>query len=186
MLPFSLKEFIEINNLGDNLERDYRQYIETTSFPYVHNLSQAGDQISQYLRSIYNSVVLKDIIQRRNISDVMMLERIFRFLSDNNGGLLSTKKISDTMNSFGRSINVRTVESYIDAFLESYVIYQAKRYDVKGKQYLKTLEKYFIVDIGLRNEILGADHARDIGHILENVIYLELIRRGYDYFCWES
>lgn len=116
----------------------------------------------------------------------MMLERIFRFLSDNIGGLLSTKKISDTMNSFGRSINVRTVESYIDAFLESYVIYQAKRYDVKGKQYLKTLEKYFIVDIGLRNEILGADHARDIGHILENVIYLELIRRGYDYFCWEG
>jgi predicted AAA+ superfamily ATPase len=111
----------------------------------------------------------------------MMLESVIRFLMDNIGNQLSTKKISDTMTSNGRSINVRTVESYISAFMEAFIVYQAKRYDIKGKQYLKTLEKYYIVDIGLRNAMLG-NTGKDVGHVLENVIYLELIRRGYDVY----
>jgi uncharacterized protein len=86
------------------------------------------------------------------------------------------------MASDGRPINVRTVESYINAFLESYIVYQIKRYDIKGRQYLKTLEKYYLVDIGLRNTMLGSNRGRDVGHILENIIFLELLRRGYDLY----
>ena len=110
-----------------------------------------------------------------------MLESIVRFLFDSIGSPLSTKKIADTMTSNGRKIDTKTVEKYLDALMESYIIYQAKRYNIKGKQYLKTLEKYYVVDIGLRYMLLGARSA-DVGHILENVVYLELIRRGYDVY----
>ena len=86
------------------------------------------------------------------------------------------------MTSDGRKIDVKTVEKYLRALMESYIIYQAKRYNVKGKQYLKTLEKYYVVDIGMRYMLLGS-RSTDVGHILENVVYLELLRRGYDVFC---
>jgi len=111
----------------------------------------------------------------------MMLESVLRFVADNIGSILSTKKISDTMTTDGRTINVRTVESYINAFIESYIVYQVKRYDIKGKQYLKTLEKYYLVDIGLKNTMLGSS-GKDVGHVLENVVFLELLRRGYDVY----
>jgi uncharacterized protein len=182
MLPFSFSEFVEINGYGDNVDRAYQSYIETSSFPYVFQLDNELNQVSDYLKSLYNTVVLKDIVARKNISDVMMLESVLRFLADNIGNILSTKKISDTMASDGRPINVRTVESYINAFLESYIVYQIKRYDIKGRQYLKTLEKYYLVDIGLRNTMLGSNRGRDVGHILENIIFLELLRRGYDLY----
>jgi uncharacterized protein len=182
MLPFSFSEFVEINGYGENVDRAYQSYIETSSFPYVFQLDNELNQVSDYLKSLYNTVVLKDIVARKNISDVMMLESVLRFLADNIGNILSTKKISDTMASDGRPINVRTVESYINAFLESYIVYQIKRYDIKGRQYLKTLEKYYLVDIGLRNTMLGSNRGRDVGHILENIIFLELLRRGYDLY----
>lgn len=124
---------------------------------------------------------MKDIAQRHKITDTMMLESVTRFIFDNIGNQLSTKKIADTMTSDGRKIDVRAVEKYLAAFMESYVIYQAKRYNIKGKQYLKTLEKYYVADIGLRYMLLGS-RSTDVGHILENVIYLELIRRGYDVY----
>lgn len=182
MLPFSFSEFVEINGFGDSLDRAYQSYIETSSFPYVSQLNNELNQVSDYLKSLYNTVVLKDIVARKNISDVMMLESVLRFLADNIGNILSTKKISDTMTSDGRPINVRTVESYIKAFIESYIVYQIKRYDIKGKQYLKTLEKYYLVDIGLRNTMLGSSSGQDVGHILENIVFLELLRRGYDLY----
>lgn len=182
MLPFSFAEFVIANQMEDNLERAYQKYVENGSFPYVSNLEVEKNQIYDYLKSIYDTIILKDVISRKKITDVMMLERVIRFLADNIGNPLSTKKISDTMTSNGRSINVRTVESYISAFMDSYIVYQAKRYDVKGKQYLKTIEKYYMVDIGLRNAMLGSSANADVGHILENVIYLELLRRGYEVY----
>ena len=182
MLPFSFYEYVKANQLQDNLERAYQKYIESSSFPYTSYLDMDKNQIYDYLKSIYDTIILKDVIGRKKITDVMMLESVIRFLADNIGNPLSTKKISDTMTSNGRSINVRTVESYLSAFMESYIIYQAKRFDVKGKQYLKTLEKYYMVDIGLKNAMLGSRSNTDVGHILENVIYLELIRRGYDVY----
>lgn len=111
----------------------------------------------------------------------MMLESIARFVFDNIGSQMSTKKIADTMTSNGRKIDVKTVERYVHGLVESFIIYQAKRYNIKGKQYLKTLDKYYVADIGMRNMLLGT-RAADVGHVLENVIYLELIRRGYDVY----
>lgn len=106
----------------------------------------------------------------------MMLKSVLKFVFDNIGNPLSSKKISDTMTSLGRKINSRTVEKYLEAFSESYIIYPAKRYNIKGKEYLKSLEKYYIVDIGMRYMLLGSK-MMDTGHILENVVYLELLRR---------
>lgn len=179
MLPLSFYEFFLAAGTGESVEQCYRRYIESSAFPYALNLER--EQIREYLASIYDTIVVKDIVSRRKIEDVMMLESVIRFLADNIGNPLSTKKISDTMTSGGRKINVRTVEAYIKSFVESYVMYPAKRYDIKGKQYLKTLEKYYIVDIGLRNSMLG-NAGQDAGRILENIIYLELIRRGYDVY----
>lgn len=105
-----------------------------------------------------------------------MLKSVLKFVFDNIGNPLSSKKISDTMTSLGRKINSRTVEKYLEAFSESYIIYPAKRYNIKGKEYLKSLEKYYIVDIGMRYMLLGSK-MMDTGHILENVVYLELLRR---------
>ena len=111
----------------------------------------------------------------------MMLKSLLRFVFDNIGNPLSSKKIADTMTSAGRKIDVKTVEKYLEALTESYILYQAKRYNIKGKQYLKTLEKYYVVDVGLRFMLLGSKQM-DAGHILENVVYLELLRRGYDVY----
>lgn len=178
MLPLSFKEYVLAT--GDNRELGvkYQKYLKFSSFPYAMMLEEKDAVIGQYLESIYSTVILKDIISRKKFTDVMMLESVIRFMFDNIGNLTSTKKISDTMTSDGRKVDAKTVEKYITALEESFIVYKAKRYDVKGKNYLKTLDKYYVVDIGLRFMLLGSKNA-DTGHILENIIYLELIRRGY-------
>ena len=181
MLPLSFKEYVESTGNENDLQRKYTTYLENSSFPYALELAGHPKEIRDYLDGIYNTIVVKDIAQRHKITDTMMLESVMRFIFDNIGNQLSTKKIADTMTSDGRKIDVRAVEKYLAAFMESYVIYQAKRYNIKGKQYLKTLEKYYVADIGLRYMLLGS-RSTDVGHILENVIYLELIRRGYDVY----
>lgn len=178
MLPLSFKEYVKATGDEKELSLKYQKYLKFSSFPYAMMLDEKEEVINQYLESIYSTVMLKDIISRKKITDVMMLESVIRFMFDNIGNLTSTKKISDTMTSDGRKVDVKTVEKYITALEESFVVYQAKRYDVKGKNYLKTLDKYYVVDIGLRYMLLGSRNA-DTGHILENIIYLELIRRGY-------
>ncbi|GAB1476440.1 hypothetical protein MASR2M70_12740 [Bacillota bacterium] len=130
------------------------------------------------MQGIYNTVLLKDIVALKRIGDVELLESVMRFLFDNIGSIVSSKKIADSLTSYGRKTTSVTVESYIGALMDAFILYKANRYDVKGKQLLKSLEKYYLVDIGLRHMLLG-DSGRDIGHILENIIYLELIRRGY-------
>lgn len=181
MLPLSFKEYINATGGENHLEESYRQYIELSSLPYALDLKNNPGELHDYLNGVYSTIVLKDVIARKKISDPMMLESVVRFTFDNIGNYLSTKKIADAMTSDGRRIDTKTVEKYIDALLESYVLYQAKRYHIKGKQYLKTLEKYYVVDIGLRRILLGSK-AMDAGHILENIIYLELLRRGYDVY----
>ena len=181
MLPLSFKEYISATGGENHLEESYRQYIELSSLPYALDLKDNPKELHDYLNGVYSTIVLKDVVARKKISDPMMLESVVRFTFDNIGNYLSTKKIADAMTSDGRRIDTKTVEKYIDALLESYVLYQAKRYHIKGKQYLKTLEKYYVVDIGLRRILLGSK-AMDAGHILENIIYLELLRRGYDVY----
>lgn len=181
MLPLSFKEYVGATSGRDRLEESYRQYIELSSLPYALDLKDSPRELNDYLNGVYSTIVLKDVSARKKINDPMMLESVVRFTFDNIGNYLSTKKIADAMTSDGRKIDTKTVEKYIAALLESYVLYQAGRYDVKGKQYLKTLEKYYVVDIGLRRVLLGSK-AMDVGHILENVVYLELLRRGYNVY----
>lgn len=181
MLPLSFKEYVEVSGDEHELPRKYRNYIETSSFPYVLDMKQDARVIREYLNGIYNTIVVKDITQRNRFPDTMMLESVLRFAYDNIGNILSTKKIADTMTSDGRKIDTKTVEKYLNALMESYMLYQCKRYNIKGKQYLKTLDKYYAVDMGMRKVLLGSK-AMDAGHILENIVYLELLRRGYDVY----
>lgn len=185
MLPLSFSEYCIGNTDNIPVSEKYKLYIENSSFPYVLNYNSNEKEIHDYLSGIYNTVLLKDIVARYSISDVMMLESVTRFIFDNIGSQLSTTKIAKTMTSAGRKIDPKTVEKYLKALLDGMMIYQAKRYNIKGKQYLKTLEKYYVVDIGLRYMLLGK-RSTDVGHILENVVYLELIRRGYDVYVGQS
>lgn len=181
MLPLSFKEYCIGNTESLSLSEKYRLYIENSSFPYTLKYDNNEKEIREYLSSLYNTILLKDIVARYNISDVMILESVVKFVFDNIGNQLSTTKIANTMTSAGRKVDPKTVEKYVKALMDSLIIYQAKRYNIKGKQYLKTLEKYYVVDIGLRYALLGKRNT-DIGHILENVVYLELLRRGYDVY----
>lgn len=178
MLPLSFKEYKEAINI-DDLEEVYKRYISLGSFPYVTKLEE--DEISKYLGSLYNDVIIKDVMIRKGISDETMLKSVANFALDNIGNLVSLNSIANTMISDGRSINVRTVEKYLEGFTESFFLYKASRYDIKGKQYLKTGEKYYVSDLGLRYFMLGRKIG-DRGHILENIVYLELLRRGYDVY----
>jgi len=181
MLPLSFKEYVSSTGGENDLSRKYLSYIENSSFPYALELEGQTKEIKDYLEGIYNTIVVKDISNRKKVQDIMMLEGVARFVFDNIGNPLSTKKIADTMTSDGRKIDVKTVEKYLAGLLESFILYRAKRYNIKGKQYLKTLEKYYVVDIGLRYMLLGT-RGTEVGHILENVIYLELLRRGYEVY----
>lgn len=183
MLPLSFREFIELNSYEEklSLQEWYGRYVQVGSFPYASAFSDDINNVHEYLRGVYNTTVLKDIVSRYRITDTKMLESIIRFVFDNIGNPLSSKKISDILTSSGRKTDPKTVEKYLSAMQESFILYEAKRYDVKGKQYLKLIEKYYVVDIGLRGMLLG-QKSMDAGHILENVVYLELLRRGYDVY----
>lgn len=181
MLPLSFKEYIDFLGDKNDINRKYTDYLRYSSFPYTLELNKDADKIRDYLGGVYNTVVLKDIVARKKIADVMILESLIRFMFYNIGNLFSTKKIADTMTSNGRKISTHTVENYLSALLDSFILYRAKRFDIKGKQYLKTNEKYYICDIGLRYYLLGNNNA-DMGYMLENIIYLELLRRGYDVY----
>lgn len=181
VLPLSFAEYVETTGDKKDLSRKYIDYVQNSSFPYTLELREQVNLIKPYLDGIYNTVVVKDIASRNKIVDISMLESVTRFVFDNIGNSLSTKKIADTMTSDGRKIDVKTVEKFLSALTESFILYKANRYNIKGKQYLKTLEKYYVVDIGLRYMLLG-NRSTDVGHILENVVYLELVRRGYDVY----
>lgn len=181
MLPLSFSEFCTGTPDSISVSEKYRLYIENSSFPYVLRYENDYRDVREYLLSLYNTILIKDIVERYKISDIMLLESVVRFVFDNIGNQLSVSKIANTIKSDGRNISTKTVDKYLQALVDSMMIYQANRYNIKGKQYLKTLEKYYVVDIGLRYALLGK-RGYDVGHILENVIYLELIRRGYDVY----
>ena len=175
MLPLSFKEYVEGTGGSGNLADTYLNYITRSSFPYTIALDTPSE-ISDYLNGVYNTIVVKDIMSRKRLSDVMMLESVIRFTADNIGNILSTKRIADIMTADGRKIDQKTVERYLSALCETFFVYEAKRYNIKGKQLLKTLGKYYLVDIGLRRMLLGS-RSFDAGRILENVVYLELLHR---------
>ena len=176
LLPFSLQEFSAARSDERSPDRLYADYITCSSFPYAAGLGRDIQVLNDYLRGIYSTIVLKDVVQRNRIADTMMLESVMAFLADNIGNTLSTKKIADTLTSSGRKMDVKTVEKYLTALCESCIIYPVKRYDVKGRNLLKTMEKYYLVDVALRNMLLGT-RGIDYGRVLENVVFLELMRR---------
>lgn len=183
MLPLSFKEFVSAND-DNNIDRLYKKYVSFGSYPYVLNFDNIDD-VEIYIKGIYDSIILKDIIARKKFPDQLMLQSVVSFMLDNIGNLYSTNKIADTMTSNGRNISVHTVENYLLALTESFIMYKASRYDIKGKQYLKTGDKYYISEPGIRYFLLGRKEG-DRGRVLENVVYLELLRRGYDVYIGKA
>lgn len=177
MQPLSFKEYLSVHPGQQNINRLYTTYLTDSSFPGALEFKDRN-KIREYLSGIYHTIVMKDVIARLNIGDVFMLESLIKYLFDTIGNLTSTKRIADTMTSAGRKISVHTVERYLSGLVDSYILYRVPRYDVKGKQLLRTGDKYYVADIGLRYFLLGPTQM-DRGHILENIVYLELIRRDY-------
>ena len=181
MLPLSFKEYLSAFNNEDKSRYEYfLDYMRNGGMP--GNISILEDNLKDldtYLEGIFSTIVYKDIIAKNNINDKFLLEGILKFVFDSIGSPISTKKISDTLTSKGIPTSNHTVENYISAFIESFLLYKAERFDIKGKNLLMRDYKYYIVDQGLRSYLLGKKADSDMGHILENIVYLELLRRGY-------
>lgn len=177
MLPFSFKEYYEAKReSGKSKQELFDAYLRYGSFPYVAYLEDDERIISQYIEGIYSTILIKDVAVREKINDITVLENILKTVASSVGSPISAKKISDTLASGGRRISPNTVENYLRALADSYILYNAARYDIKGRQFLKTLGKYYFVDTGIRNHIISQS-AKDLGHLLENAVYLELLRR---------
>lgn len=179
--PLSFAEYLDFTKVnGVELSRDqhFSNFLRFGGLPGIHRMDWEPEQLDQYLEGIYNSVLLKDVISRNHIRDTALLEKIILFLMDNIGNTFSAKTISDFLKSQGRKLSTETVYNYLRALESAFVIYKVPRYDIKGKRILETQEKYFLNDLGLRHAIMGY-RENDISGILENVVYLELLRRGY-------
>lgn len=183
MYPLSFKEYLNYYK-KDADEKMYLNYINRSSFPYALKLEEESE-IDDYLDALYNTIIVKDIGLRKKVADTTMLRTVARFMFNNIGNCLSIKKIADTLTSDGRSISVHTVESYLESLVESYVFNKVSRFDIKGKQYLQSGEKYYATDVTMRYALLGRRNI-DVGHILENIVYLELIRRGYKVYIGKA
>ena len=180
MLPLSFKEYLSAFDDKQNQESKFLYYLKYGSFPQTIELFKiAPNTINSYLDGIFSTVVYKDIMMRNKITDKLILESVIKYIFDNIGSPITTKKISDTLTSMNRSTSNHTVENYISSFLESFLLYKVPRFDVKGKENLSSGYKYYVVDTGLRNYLLGKKAGQDMGHLLENVVFLELLRRGY-------
>ena len=183
MLPLSFKEYLSAFEDKTDLSRKFRDYLRYSSFPQAIELFKINPgNISLFLDGIYNTILFKDVMQRKGITDKNTLERVTKYLYDNIGNRTSMKNISDNIDGLEKNNSYNTVSAYVQSLIDSYVIYKANRYDIKGKKILKTQEKYYAVDIGLRYYMLGQGSGKDMGHILENVVYLELLRRGYEVY----
>lgn len=180
MLPLSFKEYVSAFSGNNNYQSLFLEYMKNGGMPGTISVLDLGiNDINKYLDSIFSTVVFKDIMARNKITDKTILENIIKFILDSIGSPISTKKISDTLTSKGMTISNHTVDKYITSFVESYLIYKVERFDVKGKNLLVRDYKYYSVDTGLRSYLLGKKANSDMGHILENIVYLELLRRGY-------
>lgn len=181
MLPLSFQEYYSAAiNSAISVEKVFSNYINDGGFPYLLNLP--NDSIKKdYLEGIYNTIVVKDVMTRNKISESSILQSLIKFIFDNIGNTVSSKKISDTLTSYGRKVSSPTIESYLQALEDSYIVNRVNRYEVSGKQILKTQCKYFVTDLGLQKVLLSNSKA-NYGHKIENIVYLELLRRNYKVF----
>lgn len=181
MYPLSFKEYLKFNNYdNDNLDYKFNEYLKYGGLPAITLIKNNDELVLSYLNDIYNTIIKKDIIDRNNIKDTALLENIIKYLFNNIGSPISSTKISDYLNSnkIVEKSNHQTIDNYLNMLEKSFIIYKADRTDIKSKSLLKTLGKYYISDTGIRNIILGFRNI-DEGHLLENIVYLELLRRGY-------
>lgn len=181
MLPLSFKEYLDFmsSKNHENLQLQFNRYLKFGGLPTVVELLDNTNTIGPFLEGIYNTVLMKDVIERNNVRDSALLESVLKFIAANAGNIVSTKKVSDYLTSSGRKTTADTTDNYLRMLENAFIIYKANRFDLKGKMFLKTLEKYYVVDMGIRNQLTGFRNT-DYGHVLENIIYLELIRRGYE------
>ena len=181
MYPLSFKEFIKFNNYdNNNIEEKFNEYLKYGGLPAITQIKDKDHLVMSYLNDIYNAIVKKDIIERNNIKDIALLENIVRYIAANIGSPISANKISGYLNSnkIIEKTNHQTIDNYLKMLENAFIVYKADRSDIRSKALLKTLGKYYIADTGLRNIILGFRNI-DEGNLLKNVVYLELLRRGY-------
>lgn len=186
MLPLSFAEYAE--GSGESGEQALAKYIQFGGFPYLSQMENTAEKVDTYLEGIYNTVVVKDIEDRqtrknsdsskRKITDITLLKTIARYLASVIGSPVSVKSVSNYLVSSGRKVSPNTVDDYMDALQESFIFYPVERFDINGKQLLKVNRKWYIVDLGLRNHILPKKQY-DLGFSLENIVFFELLRRGY-------
>ena len=181
MLPLSFKEYLSAFENKEKSRYEYfLDYMKNGGMPgNIPILQDNPNDLDTYLEGIFTTIIYKDIITRNNITDRMILESVLKFIFDSIGSPISTKKISNTLTSKGMITSNHTVENYITAFMDSFLIYKSERFDVKGKNLLARDYKYYVTDSGLRSYLLGKKADSDMEHILENIVYLELLRRGY-------
>jgi predicted AAA+ superfamily ATPase len=178
MLPFSFAEFYAASEISDKTQA-FETYRNVGSFPVVVTQLKSDSELAdRYLEGIYNTILIKDVVTRKGISDVALLKNIVKFLCSSVGSPVSIANITDYINNSGRKITQKTVDKYVKALADSFLFYPIERYNIRGKNLLKTLGKFYIVDPGLRNHLLSAANV-DVGHLVENIVYLELLRRGY-------
>jgi len=179
VLPFSFAEYISFTGKSQNIDRAFFEYLKTGGFPEAIRLSAEGNHFSlNYMKMVFDNIFNNDISARRSIYSEESYLEVVNFLIDSIGSNISASNIANTLKSNKKPIDNKTVSNYINSLVESYLFYRVKRYDIKGKQHLATQEKYYLVDLGFRNALLGKELHRDAGHLLENVIYLELKRRN--------
>lgn len=186
MLPLSFKEFSEAR--GDASEKIFSEYLAVGGLPYIASMDQNTEKLNTYLEGIYNTVIIKDIEERqsrkesdpskRRVSNIALLKSIAKFLASVVGSSISIRSVTDYLISNGRKVSPNTVDNYIEALCESFIFYEVERFDIAGKELLKTNKKYYMVDLGLRNYILPK-RTYDLGFSIENIVYFELLRRGY-------
>lgn len=186
MLPLSFKEFSEAR--GDASEKIFSEYLAVGGLPYIAFMDQNTEKLNTYLEGIYNTVIIKDIEERqsrkesdpskRRVSNIALLKSIAKFLASVVGSPISIRSVTDYLISNGRKVSPNTVDNYIEALCESFIFYEVERFDIAGKELLKTNKKYYMVDLGLRNYILPK-RTYDLGFSIENIVYFELLRRGY-------
>ena len=181
MYPLSFKEYLKFNNYDlTNIEDKFNEYLKYGGLPAITHIKDKDNLVMTYLNDIYNTIVKKDIIERNGIKDIALLENLIRYISSNIGSSISANKISDYLNSnkITTKSNHQTIDNYLKMLENAFIVYKVERSDIKSKSILKTLGKYYLADTGIRNIILGFRNI-DEGHLLENVVYLELLRRGY-------
>ena len=181
--PLSFQEYIDFvseNNKENPLSLDeyFNQYLNFGGLPGIHIFNYNKEEIYQYLVDVYNSILLRDVITRNNIRDIELLERVVLYIMDNIGNIFSAKSISDFLKNQGRKLSVETIYNYLKALENAFIISKVQRYDIKGKNILETQEKYYLSDLGFRHAKLGYQ-SNDISGYLENIVFLELLRRKY-------